>query len=357
MFDGVGRRQDQTTGQLVDIGQHSLNGYERNCLFRNDGDGTFSDTAYVNDADRVEDGRGISVFDYDQDGAVDILLRNYAQPAQLLRNAGGPEHWLEVKLVGTKSNRDAIGARLTLRASGRQQVREVHAGSSYLSASSLVQHFGLGAAQTVDRLEVRWPSGARTRLHDLPADRQLVLVEGEAAPVRVDSWRLTGENPSGAARPPPAHPAGPHRADAPGRPGSKAPSRSEETEWGRPVICSSTPAATREGPMARRRASWPPRAAATPGQTLGAPPAPESDPRRIEAGPPVSGPEPADRGRTSRSRNPSPRGEAGPSGLGTRATDRGRALRSRDPGGGSRPSLPRSALRIPGALTLIFVRG
>ena len=57
MFDGVGRRQDATKGLLVNIGQHSLNGYERNCLFRNNGDGTFTDVAYVNDADRVEDGR------------------------------------------------------------------------------------------------------------------------------------------------------------------------------------------------------------------------------------------------------------------------------------------------------------
>lgn len=188
MFDGVGRRQDQTTGQLVDIGQHSLNGYERNCLFRNNGDGTFSDTGAPNAADRVEDGRGISVFDYDQDGYVDIVLRNYNQPAQLLRNLGGPEHWLEIKLIGTESNRDAVGARLILEADGRQQVREVHAGSSYLSSSSLVQHFGLGEATSVDSLEVRWPSGRRTRLADLDVDEQLILIEDRDTPTRVSSW-------------------------------------------------------------------------------------------------------------------------------------------------------------------------
>ena len=190
MFDGVGRRQDQTTGQLVDIGQHSLNGYERNCLFRNNGDGTFSDTGRANRADRVEDGRGVSVLDYDQDGYVDIILRNYAQPAQLLRNLGGPEHWLEIKLVGTKSNRDAVGARLTLEAGGKRQVREVHTGSSYLSASSLVQHFGLANAETIDTLEIRWPSGRITRLTDLGADKQLMLVEGRAEPAQVTSWVL-----------------------------------------------------------------------------------------------------------------------------------------------------------------------
>lgn len=190
MFDGVGRRQDQTTGQLVDIGQHSLNGYERNCLFRNNGDGTFSDTGRPNAADRVEDGRGLSVLDYDQDGFVDIVLRNYAQPAQLLRNLGGQEHWLEIKLVGTESNRDAVGARLTLIAGGKRQVREVHAGSSYLSASSLVQHFGLGDDVAVDSLEVRWPSGHVTRLEDLDADQQLMLVEGDDTPISVTSWIL-----------------------------------------------------------------------------------------------------------------------------------------------------------------------
>ena len=193
MFDGVGRRQDKATGQLVDIGQHSLNGYERNCLFRNNGDGTFSDTASPNGADRVEDGRGVSVFDYDQDGYVDIILRNYAQPAQLLRNLGGSEHWLEIKLVGTQSNRDAVGARLTLEAGGSRQVREVHAGSSYLSASSLVQHFGLADAEKVDALEIRWPSGRVTRLTDLQADQQLMLVEGKAEPVRVSSWILPAD--------------------------------------------------------------------------------------------------------------------------------------------------------------------
>ncbi len=189
MFDGVGRRRDQTTGQLVAIGGRSLNGYERNCLFRNDGDGTFTDTAYVDGADRIEDGRGIAVFDYDQDGALDLVLRNYDQPAQLLRNRGGAGHWLELKLVGVRSNRDAVGARVTVRAGGRRQVREVHAGSGYLSGSSLVQHFGLGRATRIDSLEVRWPSGRRTRIGPLEADQQLLLSEGAAEPVRVTSWR------------------------------------------------------------------------------------------------------------------------------------------------------------------------
>src|SRR6478672_8077319 len=107
MFEGVGRRLDETAGSLVSLGSHSLNGRERKVLFRNNGDGTFTDVAFVNGADRTEDGRGLSVFDYDRDGQPDLLLRNYRQPAQLLRNQGGRNHWIEVALVGVRSNRDA----------------------------------------------------------------------------------------------------------------------------------------------------------------------------------------------------------------------------------------------------------
>lgn len=185
MFDGVGRRRDQKEGQLVSIGEHSLNGNERDCLFRSNGDGTYTDVGYVHDADRVEDGRGVAVFDYDLNGGVDVVLRNYRQPTQLLRHVGARGHWLQVKLVGTRSNRDAVGARVSISTAGRTQTREVHAGSGYLSGSSLVQHFGLGAATQVDRLEVRWPSGARTRLDGVAADQRLTITEeiaGDGAP-------------------------------------------------------------------------------------------------------------------------------------------------------------------------------
>jgi hypothetical protein len=178
MFDGVGRRQDQVSGQFLDIGQHSLNGRERNCLFRNNRDGTFVDVGWVNDADRIEDGRGLSVVDLDRDGRLDLVLRNYRQPAQVLRNVGPAGHWLEVELVGVRSNRDAVGARVRVRTGDRWQMREVMAGSGFLSGSTLVQHVGLGAATAADEVEIRWPSGARTRLGPLRADRRYRVVEG-----------------------------------------------------------------------------------------------------------------------------------------------------------------------------------
>jgi hypothetical protein len=180
MFDGVGRRRDQREGQLVNIGEFSLNGYERDLLFRNNGDGSFSDVAYVNRSDRIEDGRGLSILDYDGDGRLDVLLRNYRQPAQLLRGVGGDGHWLRIRLAGTRSNRDAVGARITVSAAGARQTREVTAGSGYLSASSRIQHFGLGDTARADTIHVRWPSGAETELTDVAADRLITIEEGPA---------------------------------------------------------------------------------------------------------------------------------------------------------------------------------
>src|SRR5262245_25671954 len=183
MFDGVGRRSAEKTGRFLNIGQHSLNGYERNRLFRNNGDGTFTDVAFVNAADRIEDGRGLSIADLDRDGELDLVIRNYHQPAQLLRNQGGANHWVQLVLTGTRSNRDAVGARIRLQAGGRWQTREVHAGSAYLSQQSLVQHFGLGDARRVDTVEITWPSGARTTLPGLERDRRwLVSEDGNVQP-------------------------------------------------------------------------------------------------------------------------------------------------------------------------------
>jgi hypothetical protein len=184
MFDGVGRRLDRERGSFLGIGQHSLNGRERNCLFRNNRDGTFTDVGWVHAADRIEDGRGLSVVDYDADGRLDLLLRNYRQPAVLLRNRGGTNRWLELRLRGVRSNRDAVGARIRVHTAGGWQTRTVSAGSGYLSGHSLVAHFGLGTAPAADAVEITWPSGATTMLHDLAADRRYLVVEDDAGAVR-----------------------------------------------------------------------------------------------------------------------------------------------------------------------------
>ena len=84
-----------------------------------------------------------------------------------------------MRLIGTRSNRDGVGARVTLSALGRRQLRERKGGGSYLSSGDPRLHFGLGAATKVDLLEVRWPSGARDRLRAVPVDRLITIREGE----------------------------------------------------------------------------------------------------------------------------------------------------------------------------------
>lgn len=100
----------------------------------------------------------------------------------LLRNDGGNQlNWIEIKLIGTRSNRDAVGARLTLRAGSLRLIREIKAGGSFVSSSDPRAHFGLGKATKVDSLEIRWPSGTVETLKDLPINRIMALTEGENA--------------------------------------------------------------------------------------------------------------------------------------------------------------------------------
>jgi len=170
-MEGVGRRLNTSSGFLLNVGNHSLNGRENNVLFRNNGDGAFSEVGWVNGADRIEDGRGLAVLDADGDGRLDIVLRNFYQAAGLLQNRRGSGHWIGFELEGTRSNRDAVGARIRVRSGDRWQTRVVTTGSGYLSGSSLRQHFGLGNATRVDEVVIDWPSGERSELRDLEVDR------------------------------------------------------------------------------------------------------------------------------------------------------------------------------------------
>jgi hypothetical protein len=130
--------------------------------------------------------RGSCIGDLDNDGDLDLFIANLNDRPSLLRNErGNRQNWMGVKLVGVKSNRDGIGARLRLYAGGRRQFREVLCGSSFLCSEDKRVHFGLGAAQRADSLEVRWPGGTSQRFANLPANTYLVIEEG--AP----TWRLT----------------------------------------------------------------------------------------------------------------------------------------------------------------------
>ena len=155
---------------------------EEDLLFHNNRDGTFEDVSmssggYFTHAEYI--GRGAAFGDCDNDGDIDISIGNVHGPAVLLRNEGGNRnHWLMVKTVGTKSNRDGIGARITVVAGGTTRIGEVRAGSSYLSQNDPRVHFGLGSSEKVDRLTIRWPSGIVQVLENVDAD-QVVTVREE----------------------------------------------------------------------------------------------------------------------------------------------------------------------------------
>lgn len=160
-----------------DVGQNSLNGFEKNVLFWNQGDGRFVDVGYASGSNRIEDGRGVAVADFDQDGQLDLLVQNLEKPVVLLMGQGDAGTWLQLSLEGTISNRDAIGAIVTARVGDRVQIRQVAAGSGFLSSSSPIVHFGLGNATRVDSLEIRWPSGRTTKLSDVSTGQRLTIRE------------------------------------------------------------------------------------------------------------------------------------------------------------------------------------
>ena len=158
-------------------------------LFRNLGNGKFEELgALAGPAiGEAHSSRGVAFGDFDNDGDVDILIMNMNEPPSLLRNdVTGGGHWLKVKLVGVKSNRSAIGARVIATYGGRKQVQAVTAQSSYLSVNDLRLHFGLGASQSAD-LDIWWPNGTRESVRALPADRLVTIREGEGA-VKVDAF-------------------------------------------------------------------------------------------------------------------------------------------------------------------------
>ena len=134
---------------------------QKTVLYRNLGDGRFADlTARAGPALQTpRPARGMAAGDLDGDGHPEVVIVNMNQPPSLLKNVGEHGNSILVRLIGTKSNRSAIGARVTVSASGRQQMQEVLSGGSYYSQSDLMLHFGLGPSDSIDELKVRWPSG------------------------------------------------------------------------------------------------------------------------------------------------------------------------------------------------------
>ena len=134
---------------------------QRRVLYRNV-EGTHYDDISASAGDGVttpHSSRGLAFGDFDNDGDVDLFINNMNDTPSLLRNEGTPlGEFLSVKLAGSESNRDGIGARVTVYAGERRMVQEVRSGSSFMSHSDLRLHFGLGKAELVDKIEIRWPT-------------------------------------------------------------------------------------------------------------------------------------------------------------------------------------------------------
>jgi enediyne biosynthesis protein E4 len=127
-------------------------------------------------------GRGSAVADLDNDGLLDFAVSQNFGPPSIARNRTAGGNWISLQLEGAgKSNRDAIGAEVTLTAGGNEQRAQIMGGMSYCSASDMHLHFGLGTARLVDRIDIKWPSGQLETLHNLPVNRVRQITERIAA--------------------------------------------------------------------------------------------------------------------------------------------------------------------------------
>src|SRR5215469_13474398 len=154
---------------------------EPKLMFRNKGRGIFENVSNELGADfqlpRVS--RGAAIGDFDNDGDLDILINNCGQAPQLLRNDGGNKNrWLEILLIGTKSNRDGVGARVKVSAGDLVLYDQRKGGMSYESAQDPRLHFGLGQRTSVDSIEILWPSGISTKLGSIKSDQSIAIKEG-----------------------------------------------------------------------------------------------------------------------------------------------------------------------------------
>ena len=162
---------------------------ERRLLYYNLGNGKFRDISKDSGPglQTPMSGRGLAIADLWNDGRLEEVVNNLSDlPLLLVNVAKNNNHWLGLKLTGTRSNRDAIGARVTLRGEHRLWVDEVRSGSSYISNNDMRVHFGLGTATKIDSVTVRWPNGRMETFEGLSVDAIHTLKEGDGAAARSD---------------------------------------------------------------------------------------------------------------------------------------------------------------------------
>ena len=161
---------------------------EPRILYHNTGKGTYVDVSQSSGPAITAkgSGRGLAIADLWNNGKLAAVITNMgARPSLLVNETSYPNHWIGIKTVGTKSNRDGIGARVTVKAAKRTLVDEVRSGSSYNSSSDMRLHFGLGSAAEVDSVQVRWPTGLTEEFASLKVDAINVITEGKGKPVEV----------------------------------------------------------------------------------------------------------------------------------------------------------------------------
>jgi hypothetical protein len=163
----------------VDRGKLGSTFRERKILYLNQHDGRFRDiSANAGPAIlKAMNSHGLAAADVNNDGSVELLINNSHDPPSLLRNIAPQQNWILLKLIGTVSNRSAIGARVAVRIGSHTQEQEVRSGSGYISQSDFRLHFGTGSATSVDSIEVRWPSGTVQRMENTPANQIVVITE------------------------------------------------------------------------------------------------------------------------------------------------------------------------------------
>jgi len=164
-----------------DIGGMSWSGYQKKKMFRNVGGTLFRDISAEAGVDNDLDGRGVSVGDFNNDGLLDLVQSNANQPTLLYKGSTqGAGNWVEFRLTGSKSNRDAIGARIKVTAGGLTQIREIDGGNGYAGQSMRRAHFGIGKAERIEEVEIRWPSGKVEKIARSAINAINNIVEGQA---------------------------------------------------------------------------------------------------------------------------------------------------------------------------------
>jgi enediyne biosynthesis protein E4 len=160
------------------IGNASLSGYERSRVLVNRGLAGWSDVAPLVGVTDTYDGRAVALADLFNRGVLDVVVANQNQPALVYKNTVAPgNHWIGFKLVGTRSNRSAIGAEVTLESGGMRQLKLVDGGMGFASQNDRRLHFGLGPTGNVDRVVIRWPSGTLQTIEHPAIDQLHVVTE------------------------------------------------------------------------------------------------------------------------------------------------------------------------------------